>query len=195
VIRARSAWLVALPLVLAGWLAAHSLAYRLAGADGHGHGGLHAPPAHGYLAHAPALLAALAVGAVGVLLLRVAAAARRRRSSGVNPAGLVCLPVAGFAVQEHVERLVHTGALPLATVAEPTFVIGLALQLPFALAALFVARVAVRAADGLGANIALARHRARADAPAAFAWPRRDRDPRYPRLARWSTGRAPPLPS
>jgi hypothetical protein len=43
-------------------------------------------------------------------------------------------------VQELVEHGVHAGGSPLGAALEPTFLVGLLLQLPFALAALLVAR-------------------------------------------------------
>jgi len=53
------------------------------------------------------------------------------------------LPPAGFAVQEHLERLFHTGSIPYATTLETVFLVGVLLQLPFALAAYLAARALV----------------------------------------------------
>jgi hypothetical protein len=52
----------------------------------------------------------------------------------------------GFVVQEHLERAVTDGAFPLHLVTEPRFLLGLALQVPFALCALLVAAALLRAA-------------------------------------------------
>ena len=63
------------------------------------------------------------------------------------------LPLIAFAVQEHLERLLHSGHLPLAAVLEPTFVVGLALQVPFGLAALALARIIFACADELADSL------------------------------------------
>jgi hypothetical protein len=65
----------------------------------------------------------------------------------------VCLPPLGFTLQEHIERLIGTGGVPPDLVLEPTFIVGLALQLPFAVAALLVAHALC--AIGFGAGSAL----------------------------------------
>jgi hypothetical protein len=57
-------------------------------------------------------------------------------------------------VQEHIERLIGTGAIPADLVGEPVFLVGLALQLPFALAALLLTRALYAIAFGLGRTFA-----------------------------------------
>ena len=148
--RSRLVWLVCAPLALAGSLAAHSSAYRLLAADSHEHQRLLARSGHGYLELIP--FAAAAALALALLALAVTA---RRAAHGVPapaPAWRVALvaPLA-FALQEHLERLAHTGAFPFGAVLEPTFVLGLLLQLPFALVAMFLARMLLGAAEALGA--------------------------------------------
>jgi len=128
------AWLTVVPLAAIGALGAHESAYRLLGAGGEG--------VHGYLAHLPQLLAALSVLAA----LGAGLTTRRGRAPAAWPFAAVAL--GGFAVQEHVERLVHTGELPL-LVTWPVFLLGLALQLPFALAAYLVARALLHVAQAL----------------------------------------------
>lgn len=134
----RSAWLIPLPLAVASWLGAHCLAYRLVGpADGHM--GLHADHGHAYLGYTPALFVwGLALVAAG-LLLCVGDGLRGHRRAPPPVALFVVLPPAGFVLQEHLERLAATGGIPHELVLEPTFVVGLALQLPFAVAALLLA--------------------------------------------------------
>jgi hypothetical protein len=122
--------LVALPAVGAGTLAAHVAAYGLLGASGEG--------VHGYLAHVPQALTVLTLPA-----LLAAAAAGRARSPRAWPFAAAAL--AAFAVQEHLERLAHTGTMPL-LLDRPVFWLGFALQLPFALAAWLAARWLLRAA-------------------------------------------------
>lgn len=119
------AWLLVTPLAAAGILAAHALAYAVTGtAEG---------PEHGYLAHAPQVLGVLAT--LGLLVLAVQDRSLRPRSAWwfapVAPLGFVC--------QEHLERLAHTGAFPW-LLTTPAFLVGLALQLPVALACAFVVR-------------------------------------------------------
>ena len=55
------------------------------------------------------------------------------------------MPIVGFVFQEHLEHLVAARELELSFFLSPPFVIGLALQLPFALAAMLVARLILRA--------------------------------------------------
>jgi hypothetical protein len=109
-------------------LVAHALAYRLTRTP--------AEPLHGYLDHAPqALLAAALIGlAVGL--------ATRRASVAAWPFA-VAAP-ATFAVQEHTERLLHTGELPW-LLTSPFFLVGLALQLPVALVVWALARRLIQA--------------------------------------------------
>ena len=55
------------------------------------------------------------------------------------------LPASAFLVQEHVERAAATAQLPVDTLAQPAVLAGLALQLPFGIAALLAARLLTRA--------------------------------------------------
>jgi len=185
------AWLVAVPLMTAGSLTAHALAYRIVEPDSATRADLLTQTGHGYLASAPLLLgAALAVALAG--LAAHASGALRGRPAAQPPAWpLALLPVLGFVFQEHLERLVAWGDLPLAAVTEPTFLVGLLLQLPFALAALVVARALSRAAEALG--------RALRTPPRRSARPRDARRPvvallpNAPRLAAAHSGRGPPV--
>jgi len=115
-------WLVSLPFMAVGCLAAHSLAYHLVAAPAE---------RHGYLAFAPLFLGVLgAVALVGLV----------RRGRARSPLAFAALPPLAFVVQEHAERL-------QLVVTEPAFLVGLALQLPFALAALVAARAFLGLAD------------------------------------------------
>jgi hypothetical protein len=93
--------------------------------------------------------------------------------------------------QELLERLLHTGHLPWATVLQPAFLIGLALQLPFALAALLLAWALDSAAQAVGDALA-SRPRPAFDVfvPAPVGTPAA---PRPAGLARGYGERAPPL--
>lgn len=119
----RLLWPTVLTLSAAGVLVGHDLAYRLAGVGSEG--------LHGYLAHAPQLLVALSVPALAVAL-------SGGRTRPPHPWAFGLLSVGGFAAMEHLERLGH-GGIPW-LLASPLFLLGLALQLPFALAAWWLAR-------------------------------------------------------
>ena len=144
------AWALVTPVSAAGILAAHALAYALTGTE---------PGAmHGYLAHAPQVVAVLAtIGLVGLAL-------QERGVGRRSFASFALLAPLGFACQEHLERLAHTGELPW-LLTTPSFLVGLALQVPVALACVAVARrVGLRPAaddrDPLRVRIALRRRTA-----------------------------------
>jgi hypothetical protein len=101
--------------------------------------GLHAEHGHAYLGYTPAIVVwGFALVACG-LVLCVGGGLRGHRPSRPPLKLFALLPPAGFVVQEHVERLVGTGSIRLDLMLEPAFLVGLALQLPFALAALLLA--------------------------------------------------------
>jgi hypothetical protein len=118
------AWLVCVPLVMAGTQLAHAVAYRVVQPDAAARQELLDHTGHRYLS---ALSLALALGW-----------------------GIVLIGPLVFALQEHLERLIHDGTFPVTAALEPTFLIGVALQVPFALVALLVARLLLRVAERLG---------------------------------------------
>jgi hypothetical protein len=175
----RAAWLIPLPLAVASWLGAHCLAYWLVSPGATGQMGLHADHGHAYLGYTPAIAVwALALLAAG-LLLCVGDGLRGRRPARPPVRLFLLLPPLGFAVQEHLERLIATGGIPHDLMLEPTFVAGIALQLPFALAALLVAHALNAIGFGIGRTLAgrLALGRAMAGAPPSLL-----RLPRWPLL-------------
>jgi len=189
------AWFVAVPLMLAGSEAAHVLAYRFAYPAVPVR--LHALLAtgHGYWRWLP--LAFGVAGAVVALSLVVTAAdaARGRRSRGLPAWAFALLPLVAWVVQEHLELWIHAGVFPWHEFARPTFLPGLALQLPFAALAYVAARLLLRVAEDVGRAVArLAPPRARAvalvSAPSHV-------EPSLPRLALIACGLAkrgpPPL--
>jgi hypothetical protein len=119
-------------MVLAGVLAGHELAYRITGTP--------EGTAHDYLSHAPQVV--LVLVAIGLATARIGTRVR-------IPAAwqLPLAAVSTFVVQEHVERLVHTGSVPW-LLTSPVFLVGLALQLPIALVARLVSRGVLGALAG-----------------------------------------------
>jgi len=117
--------LLLLPFAAASVLIGHVVAYRVTGTP--------TGDLHGYLAHAPQVVAILAT----LALLGLAADARARKSS---PIPLAFLAIGAFVAQEHLERLVHTGDVPF-LLTSPAFWLGIALQLPLTFAVWWLARV------------------------------------------------------
>jgi hypothetical protein len=133
-------WLAVSPLVAAGVVVSHTLAYSLTVTP--------AGPVHGYLGHAPQLLLVLGIAGLalgGLESFRLESSplgSARLRPPGAWPFPAVAL--ATFVVQEHLERYVHTGHVPV-LFGSRTFVVGLLLQLPVALVAWALARRLLRA--------------------------------------------------
>lgn len=190
--RSRLAWPLATPLLAAGLLAGHDVSYRLVVADSVARDHFLDRTGHSYLAVAP-LLGALAATLVVAALAWRATTSLRGHPGATAPAWLfAALAPLAFTLQEHLERLVHDGAFPWQLALEPVFLVGLALQLPFALAALAMARVLESLTDG--AIRLLARFPvAPARAPASPLRGRRLPMPRLRRLARAHAVRGPPL--
>jgi len=111
------AWILVTPVASAGVLVTHALAYRLTGTQ--------PGPVHEYLAHGPQVVFVLAS------LALVGLALQERSLSRFSARWVAPLAPLGFACQEHIERLVHTGHVPF-LLTSPTFLVGLALQLPVA---------------------------------------------------------------
>ena len=160
--RRRLAWRLTLPLVAAGALSAHVLAYALASSDHHSSSGVHTALTEWRVC--VALCLALAVlAAVGYAVDALSG----RRGLGAPVWAFALLPPAGFVIQEQLEHLFHHGGLSLTLVLEPVFLLGLLLQVPFAVAAYVVARALVTVAVTL--IRALGRERPRlAATPVAF---------------------------
>jgi hypothetical protein len=131
-------WLLVSPVVAAGVLVAHALAYRLTSTP--------TDPWHAYLGHVPQILLLLAfAGAV------LAAVGGPRGAPGAGVFPVVALGV--FVAQEHLERVAHGGVPVL--VASPAFLVGLVLQIPVALLAWVVASWLLRAATAAPKRVAV----------------------------------------
>ena len=129
----------------------------------------------------------LGVAAAIVALSLVASVLDAVRGRGVRtvpPWAFALLPVAGFAFQEYIERWLAWGFMPWYAAAQPTFLVGIALQLPFGALAYLAARFLLRSAKRLGSRLAR-RAPPRLDQlhPACSSrWHRRS--PRCPRFCR-----------
>jgi hypothetical protein len=124
--------LVAPPLLATGVLLAHRLAYLVV-----------RPPAedvHGYLEHAPQVL--FIAGLLGLFALGSA-----RQPARPTPPPFLAIAAATFALQEHVERFAHGGHWPF-LLSSPVFLVGLVLQVPFALGVWLVTRWLLAAPGG-----------------------------------------------
>lgn len=193
--RLRLPWLVALPLMVAGSLAAHALSYPLVAvrAEGGGHE-LVERSSSGSASQVVLLLgvvAALGVVAGASWVLACVGGHRRR---GVPPWLFFVLPPLAFSLQELSERLFRAEAAPFQAALEPRFLLGLALQVPFGLVALLAARLLLRVVEriaralGRPGRVTVGRLR-----PLLTRFPVACELPRLPALALGHPQRGPPV--
>lgn len=188
----RLAWLLTVPLMTGGLLAAHSVAYRVAIGDPHERAHALEEAGHGYLSYTPLALGVCLALVLAALALRGIAAFRGEPRREAPPVAFATLPLLAFVVQEHLERYVHTGDLPWTAALEPTFAVGLAVQLPFAFVALLLAEVLELLAHTVGVALAATGlPRRPISVPTVLAGTPVDL-PRLPVLARGYGGRSPP---
>jgi hypothetical protein len=137
--------------MVAGSIAAHMVGAALAPAtarpadgDGGELTGLHDRASGGYSGHAVIwiglVVALVAVAGIRGLLCRCG----KRESRGLGAWCFFLLPLLAFTFQEISERLLHAESVPFHAVFEPRFLLGLALQLPFAGVAFIVAWLLLR---------------------------------------------------
>ena len=190
----RCALLLSLPLAATGSLLAHCFAYRLVEPEAHMRAHMLHESGHGYLTFAP-LIFAVALGLVLVVVGLHVYDTYRGRAPRLTPPPWVfaALPPVGFVLQEHLERLVHTGSLAPHAFVEPSFFVGFWLQIPFAAAAYVLARALLRAAERVGEALARARRARQVHALVDALLPDSLDLPRIPVLAYGRTGRGPPL--
>jgi hypothetical protein len=191
----RFVWLLSLPLAAIGWIAGHSLAYVFVAPHGAHREQLLSETGHGYLGIAPLVVACAVTVLFAGLALAIADGMRGRARARLTGWPVALVPPLGFAVQEHLERVIELNALPLDVALEPTFLAGMALQLPFVAAALLLAHTLLAFGHALGRRVALPR----AQWPPAPARLRllTAREPvlaRPPILAGGHGQRAPPVP-
>jgi hypothetical protein len=153
-VRRIGAWTLAVPVILMGTEAAHALAYRLVYPEAQVRWRVLAATGHGYLAWAPLLLGLACALVAASLLSEVVGAARRSATKGVQPWAFALLPPVSFTLQEFLERWFAVHHAPWWMFEQPTFRVGLLLQLPFAVLAYLTARVLLRAARTAGDALA-----------------------------------------
>jgi hypothetical protein len=159
----RLVWLITVALAITGTQLAHWVAYRAVEPSAADRAHDLDVASHAYLAHLPLALAVCAVVVVSALAARIRHVAAMSAGTALESrvGRFAVLAPAIFVVQEHLERIVHDGAFPWGIANAPTFMLGLALQLPFALAAYGVARSLLRIAYVLGRLLTLERRRMR----------------------------------
>lgn len=139
-----AAVLLTLALAVAGVQVAHALTYRLAEPDPSARAEVLAATGHGYQRHAT-LGIALVLAVLALALAWEAAGIRAGRRGAPLRAGqfLAVAPVT-FVAQEHLERFLEGGGFPWAAMADPMLLLGLLIQVPFALAACALGRALLR---------------------------------------------------
>jgi hypothetical protein len=157
------AWAVAVPLMLAGSQAAHALAYRWAYPQAHMRLRTLLDTGHGYFTWLPLVFGIAGAAALVSLALAARDATRGRHHSGLPAAAFALLPPLGFVLQEVLELSLHTGTFGWRALLAPTFLPGLVLQLPFALAAYLATRLLLRAAVRIGRALGPRRRPLRAE--------------------------------
>jgi hypothetical protein len=146
-------WLASFPLMVAGSQVAHVVAYRLVYpnarlrlsellATGHSY--------MGYPAYLPVLIGIVFAAELVGLGWVLAGSVRRSLRRPVPAWAFALLPMLAFTLQEFFERWLSGSPFPWSMVLQPTFRVGLLLQLPFALVAYLVARLLLRVADRVG---------------------------------------------
>jgi hypothetical protein len=185
-------WFVAVPLLLTSSQAAHLLAYRIVYPGTPIRAQVLLATGHGYLDRLPLVFGA--AGAIALVALLVAAidASRGHAPRALPPWAFGLLAPAAFAIQEYLERSLHSGTFAWHTAAAPTFLPGLLGQVPLALLAWLAARLLLRAAAHAGRSLASQPPRL-APEPLASLVPVPPATPRTRVLARRLAERGPPL--
>jgi hypothetical protein len=198
--RSRLPWLIAVPLMAAGSFVAHALTYvvagtraeGVAGADG-GIQGASDRTSAGIAAHSVVPVGLLVALGIGDGTAWVFGRARGKRGAGASPWLFFGLPPLAFSVQELIERLVNAEAAPFHAAFEPRFLIGLVLQIPLGLIALFVARALLRVVRRIARALVRQRSSVLPRRAPVFRLPVAWELPRIPALALGYPQRGPPL--
>jgi hypothetical protein len=153
-VRRLLAALSSIALAVTGAQLAHALAYRLAEPNAHDRAHLLSETGHSYLRVTSAGLGLVAAIVLFALVFEVRAFGPATSAARPRFWAFAAIAPATFLFQEHFERLLHDGAFPWSAVVERTFLLGILLQLPFALLAYCVARLMLGAARVLAALLA-----------------------------------------
>ncbi len=94
--------------------------------------GLHERASHGYAGHAVLWLGVIGAVAAVLSIRALVTRIRGRDTRGIGAGCFFLLPPLAYSSQELIERLLHAETFPFHAVLEPRFLLGLALQLPFA---------------------------------------------------------------
>jgi hypothetical protein len=157
-VRRALTWLLLVPLALLGSEAAHTTNFWVVEPDSRERTALLAETGHGYIGWLPGVIA-MCWAVVLLALLGWALEGGRGRHAPVLPfTPFALLPPIAFAGRELIERAAY-GDLHAATLVEPIFLVGLLVQIPFALAAFLVGRALLHAAASIGASLATRRER------------------------------------
>jgi hypothetical protein len=151
----RFLWSLSLPLAAVAWFTAHSLAYVLVEPRAEHRDEHLAETGHTQLIDVPVVAACALTLVLAGFALAVHDGVRDRARGRLPLWPLALLPPVGFAVQEHLERLIASNAFPIDAALEPTFALGLALQLPFAAMGVLVARFVLGFGYALGRRATL----------------------------------------
>ena len=191
--RRHLAWPIALPLAVVGTLAGHSLGYLAAVPNAQARASLLASSGHGYLDYLP-LFVGLSSAAVLLAFCAAALAAFHGRagSRAAQIELVAAVPPLAFVAQEFLERYLHDGRVHWELLLSAPFLLGLAVQLPFALLVAAIAFALTQVAERLGAALASRRRRPTA-APLFDQAPQQVDLPRHSALSRGYAGRGPPL--
>jgi len=144
--------------MVAGSQTAHVLAYRIVYPQTQvrvrdllstGHSYMVGHP--GWIPLALGMLAALEL--LGFVWTLVSAVGCRSTRPPLPPWAFALLPLIGFTLQEFLERWFMGGSLPWWFVLQPTFRVGLLLQLPFSLLVYLMARLLLRATERLAKTL------------------------------------------
>ncbi len=194
--RQRAAWLLAVPVLVVGEMAGHSLAYRIVAPNAAKRALLLERTGHAYLADLHPLVGVCLVLAVAAVVQHAVASFRGRPVRRVPSWRFALLPAVAFVLQEYTERLAYHGHVVWGTIAEPAVAVGVLLQIPCGLLALLLVRALLRAADSAGRALA-ARTTGGRIRPATLLLPpsHRAERPRLVALARGTAERGPPLPA
>src|SRR5207247_10307790 len=122
--RRRLPWLVALPVMAAGSLAAHALSYLFVSAraaENGGDGEMSERTSSGDTSYLVLFVGILAATGLVAAIARLLLGRRRRRGVELSPWLFFVLPPLAFALQEFAERLLRAEAFPFEAALAPRF--------------------------------------------------------------------------